>query len=58
MRPSTALGSRKGGTPVGESNVSHIIIARQRLGKNIPEVTVSTIGHPLLGNEAINAFHS
>jgi hypothetical protein len=26
-------------------------IARQRLGKHIPEVTVSTIeGHPLLGN--------
>jgi hypothetical protein len=30
-------------------------IARQRLGKHIPEVTLSTIeGYPLLGNGQIN----
>jgi hypothetical protein len=29
-------------------------IARQRLGKHNPEVTLSTIGHPLQGNERIN----
>jgi hypothetical protein len=35
--------------------VTHMTIARQRLGKNIPAVTVSTIleGHPLLSNESI-----
>jgi hypothetical protein len=32
-----------------------MLIARQRLGKHISEVTLSTIeGHPLLGNEQIN----
>jgi hypothetical protein len=36
-------------------NVMHMTSDRQRLGKNIPEVTLSTIeGHPLLGNEPIN----
>jgi hypothetical protein len=33
----------------------HMTIARQRLGKNIPEVKLSTVeGYPLLGNEPIN----
>jgi hypothetical protein len=33
----------------------HMAIARQRLGKHIPEITLSTIGgYPLLGNETIN----
>jgi hypothetical protein len=30
--------------------VTRMTIARQRLGKNIPEVLLPTIGHPLLGN--------
>jgi hypothetical protein len=35
--------------------LTYMTIARQRLGKNVPEVTLSTIeGHPLLGNEPIN----
>jgi hypothetical protein len=35
--------------------VTHMSIARQRLGKNIPEVKISTIEeHPLLGKEPIN----
>jgi hypothetical protein len=29
-------------------------IPNQRLGKHIPGVTLSTIGHPLLGNGPIN----
>jgi hypothetical protein len=30
-------------------------IGRQKLGKNIPEITFSTIeGHPLMGNETVN----
>jgi hypothetical protein len=34
---------------------THMPIARQRLGKHIPEVTLSTIeGHPSLGNGPIN----
>jgi hypothetical protein len=37
--------------------LKHIPIARQRLVKHIPEVTISTIGHPLLGNGLIN-MHS
>jgi hypothetical protein len=28
----------------------HMPIARQHLGKHIPDVALSTIGHPLLGN--------
>jgi hypothetical protein len=36
-------------------SVTHMNIARQRLGKHIPEVTLSIIeGHPLLGNGPIN----
>jgi hypothetical protein len=35
--------------------VTYMPIARQRFGKHIPEVTLSTIeGHPLLGNEPLN----
>jgi hypothetical protein len=35
--------------------VTHMTIARQRLGKHIPGVTLSTIkGHPLLGNGSID----
>jgi hypothetical protein len=35
--------------------VTHMPIARQRLGKHIPEITFSTIqGHPLRGNGPIN----
>jgi hypothetical protein len=37
--------------------VTYMPIARQRFGKHIPEVTLSTIGHPLLGNGTIN-MHS
>jgi hypothetical protein len=41
-----------------ESVVTHMLIARQRLGKHIPEVTLSTIeGHPLLGNGPINTHY-
>jgi hypothetical protein len=36
---------------------SHMLITRQRLGERIPEVTLSTIGHQLLGNGPIN-MHS
>lgn len=32
----------------------HMPIARQRLGKDIPGITFSTIGHPLLGKGAVN----
>jgi hypothetical protein len=32
-------------------------IDRQRLGKHIPEVTLSIVeGHPLLGNESLDTF--
>jgi hypothetical protein len=34
--------------------MTHMHIDRQRLGKHIPEVTLPTIGHPLLGNGSIN----
>jgi hypothetical protein len=35
--------------------VTHMPIARQRLGKHIPQVTLSTIEeHPLLSNGTIN----
>jgi hypothetical protein len=35
--------------------MTHMTIARQRLGKHIPKVSLSTIqGHQLLGNEPIN----
>jgi hypothetical protein len=34
--------------------VMHMHIARQRIGKHIPEVTLPTIGHPLLSNGPIN----
>jgi hypothetical protein len=34
--------------------VTHMPIARKRLGKHIPEVRLSTTGHPLLGNGPIN----
>jgi hypothetical protein len=35
--------------------VTHMSIAKQRLGKHIPEVTLSTIEeHPLLGKGPIN----
>jgi hypothetical protein len=38
-----------------ENIVTHMPIAKQRLSKHIPEVTLSTIeGHSLLGNEQIN----
>jgi hypothetical protein len=33
--------------------VTHVPIARQRLGKHIPEVTFSAIGHPFLANGPI-----
>jgi hypothetical protein len=37
--------------------VMRVTIARQRLGKNIPEVKLSTIeGHPLLGKKNKHAF--
>jgi hypothetical protein len=37
------------------NNMTYQPTATQRLGKNIPEVTLSTIElHPLLGNEPIN----
>jgi hypothetical protein len=36
-----------------ENIVTHMSIARQRL-VNIPEVTLSTIEYPLLGNGPIN----
>jgi hypothetical protein len=40
-----------------EDIVTHMTIARQRLGKDIPEVTLSIIEvHPLLGNEPINTL--
>jgi hypothetical protein len=35
-------------------DVMHMTTTRQRLGKNIPEVTLTTMGHSLLGKEAIN----
>jgi hypothetical protein len=39
------------------SIVTHMAIARQRLGKNSLEVTLSTTeGHPLLGNGSLNTF--
>jgi hypothetical protein len=39
------------------NNVTHITIARQRLGKHIPEVMLSTKeGHPLPGNGSLNIF--
>jgi hypothetical protein len=34
--------------------MTHMTIARQRLDKQIPGITLSTIGHPLLGKEPIN----
>jgi hypothetical protein len=34
--------------------VMHMSISRQRLGKHIPEVTLSTIGHSLLRSGPIN----
>jgi hypothetical protein len=34
--------------------VAHMPIDKQRLSKHIPEVTVSTTEHPLLGNGPIN----
>jgi hypothetical protein len=34
--------------------VTHMTTARQQLGKNIPEATLSTIEHPLLGDEQIS----
>jgi hypothetical protein len=34
--------------------VTHMPIARRRLCKHIPEVTLSTMGHPLLDNGPIN----
>jgi hypothetical protein len=38
--------------------VTHMPFGRQRLGKHIPKITLSTIeGHPLLGNGPIN-MHS
>jgi hypothetical protein len=37
--------------------VTYIPIVRQRLGKPIPEVTLSTIGHLLLGNGSINTHY-
>jgi hypothetical protein len=37
--------------------VTHMTIARQQLGKHIPEVTLSTIeGYALLGNGPINTY--
>jgi hypothetical protein len=37
--------------------VTHMPIVRQRLGKNIPEVMLSTVeGHLLLGNEPTNTY--
>lgn len=37
-----------------EDNVTHMIITRQRLGEDIPEVTLSTVeAHPLLSNESV-----
>jgi hypothetical protein len=39
--------------------VTHMTIAKQMLGKHIPEVTLSTIeGHPFLSNETINIYSS
>lgn len=35
------------------NDVKHMSIAMQRLGKNIPEFKLSTIGHPLLSNGPI-----
>jgi hypothetical protein len=32
----------------------NVSITRQRLGKNIPEDTLSKLGHPFLGKEPIN----
>jgi hypothetical protein len=34
--------------------VTHMTIARQRIGKHSPGVTLSTIGHSLLDNGPIN----
>jgi hypothetical protein len=34
--------------------VTHMTIGRQRLAKHIPGATLSTIEHPLLGNDPIN----
>jgi hypothetical protein len=31
-------------------------IARQRIGKHIPEVTLSTVGYPLPGNGSLDTF--
>jgi hypothetical protein len=31
-----------------------MVFARQGIGKNIPEFTLSTKGHPLLSNKPIN----
>jgi hypothetical protein len=37
--------------------VTHMTIARQRLGKRIPELTLSIIvGRPLLGSESLGTF--
>jgi hypothetical protein len=37
--------------------MTHMTIARQRFGKQVPEVTLSTVeGHPLLGNRSLDTF--
>jgi hypothetical protein len=36
--------------------VTHMPVARQLVGKHIPEVTLSTIGYPLLGNGRIDTY--
>jgi hypothetical protein len=36
------------------NTVTHMTIARQRLGKHIPKIMLLIIKHPLLGNEPIN----
>jgi hypothetical protein len=44
---------------VGDSQniVTHMTIARQLLGKNIPEVSLSTMErYPLLGNKPMNTW--
>jgi hypothetical protein len=49
--------------PISENNdeslimykiVMHMLIARQRFGKHIPEFALSTTGHPSLGNGPTN----
>jgi hypothetical protein len=36
--------------------VTHMTIFRQRLSEHIPDITLSTIGHPLPGNGSLNVF--